>query len=215
MNDTQDQLVEKQSHYDPAEVIAVLDSFMEQDEAEHRETMGILQAASDKDRPGRRSIFGVGANPHAEEVIQPMFLDKTLEELDGVDWGEPTFQSTLVHECHRVRRVPLRDFTDEDLRRLIGQKFSLDYVVPLALMRLVDEPFCGGWFSGDVLNAVLSLPLSFWEGHPQLRENIDMIVALAIKKYKVNEDLHPEVDDEIIARLLSHVAGSQAKRSGA
>lgn len=140
-----------------------------------------------------------------------MFLDKTLEELDGVDWGEPTFQSTLVIECHRVRRVPLKDFTDEDLRRLIGQKFSLDYVVPLALMRLVDEPFCGDWYSGDVLNAVLSLPLSFWEGHPQLRESIDMIVALAIKKYEVDEDLHLEIDDELLARLLKHTAGNTAK----
>ena len=144
-----------------------------------------------------------------------MFLDKTLEELDGVDWGEPTFQSTLVIECHRVRRVPLKDFADEDLRRLIGQKFSLDYVVPLALMRLVNEPFCGDWYSGDVLNAVLSLPLSFWEGHPQLRRTLDIIVDTAIKKYEVSEDLQLEVDDEVIACLLKHVAGSSAKRPGA
>jgi len=140
-----------------------------------------------------------------------MFLDKTLEELDGENWGEPTFQSTLVLECHRARRIPLKDFTDEDLRRLIGQKFSLDYVVPLALMRLVNEPFCGDWYPGDVLDAVLSLPLSFWDGHPQLRQSIDMIVVMAIKKYEVNEDLHLEVDDQVLARLKKHTAGSLAK----
>ena len=137
-----------------------------------------------------------------------MFLDKTLEELDGENWGEPTFQSTLVLECHRARRIPLKDFTDEDLRRLIGQKFSLDYVVPLALMRLVNEPFCGDWYPGDVLDAVLSLPLSFWDGHPQLRQSIDMIVVMAITKYEVSKDLHSGADDELFARLMKHVAAS-------
>jgi len=62
-----------------------------------------------------------------------MLLDKALEEFDGQDWGEPTYQSNLVIACHRLRRVPLKDFTADDLGRLIGQKSSLDYLVPLAL----------------------------------------------------------------------------------
>ena len=51
-----------------------------------------------------------------------MFLDKTLEELDGQDWGEPTFQSGLVINCHRLRQVPLKDWAADDLGR-----FMLDY----------------------------------------------------------------------------------------
>lgn len=44
--------------YDPAAAIAVLDSFMEQDEAEHKDTMAILRRALDEDRPGQRRLFG-------------------------------------------------------------------------------------------------------------------------------------------------------------
>jgi len=66
---------------------------------------------------------------------------KTLQQLDGTDWGEPTFDSHLVQECHRLHRVPLRDFTVEDLRITIGQDIGLEYLVPLALERLHADPF--------------------------------------------------------------------------
>lgn len=130
-----------------------------------------------------------------------MFLDKTLEELDGIDWGDPTFPSNLVIECHRLRRVPLKDFTDGDLRRLIGQKISLDYLAPLALMRLIDEPFAGDWYSGDVLHNLLTLPSDFWKGHPELRQSRDVIVRNAIKLLEVNMDLHNEVPEDTITLI--------------
>ncbi|MEO7715494.1 MAG: contact-dependent growth inhibition system immunity protein [Capsulimonas sp.] len=82
-------------------------------------------------------------------------LSKTLQDLDGVDWGEPDYPSHLVTECHRLRTVPLKDFTAGNLRILIGQKFSLDYLVPLALMLLVNEPFVeGDYYEGDLLGPI-------------------------------------------------------------
>ena len=55
-----------------------------------------------------------------------MLLDKTLEELDGIDWGEPTSHNSLAIDCHRLRRAALKDFTDFDLACMVRQKFSLD-----------------------------------------------------------------------------------------
>lgn len=46
--------------YDPA---VALDSFDEGDEQEQRETLDTPIEALDRDRPGRRSIFGQGVNP--------------------------------------------------------------------------------------------------------------------------------------------------------
>ena len=57
---------------------------------------------------------------------------KSLEELEGHDWDEPTYDSGLVTECHRLHRVPLCDFTVENLRITIGQIIGLEYLVPLA-----------------------------------------------------------------------------------
>jgi hypothetical protein len=36
---------------------------------------------------------------------------KSIQQLEGEDWGEPTFHMHLVRECHRLPRVPSRDFT--------------------------------------------------------------------------------------------------------
>jgi hypothetical protein len=38
-------------------------------------------------------------------------FSRTLQDLEGVDWGEPTYNSHLVVECHRLRRVPLDRLT--------------------------------------------------------------------------------------------------------
>lgn len=94
-------------------------------------------------------------------------LNKTVEQLDGQDWGEPSYPSHLVTECHRLRRVPLKEFTVENLRIMIGQHIGLDWLVPLALTRLYDEPFADGdYYEGDLLNAVLRLPDAFGKAIP-------------------------------------------------
>ena len=61
---------------------------------------------------------------------------KTLQELEGEDWAEPEYESHLVTNAHRLHRVPLREFTVEDLRFMIGQQFGLPYLIPIALEHL-------------------------------------------------------------------------------
>jgi CDI immunity proteins len=84
--------------------------------------------------------------------------NKTLQELEEQDWGEPPFPSYLVRTCHALRRKPLRDFTVEDLRIMIGQNFSLNYLIPLAIEQLRRDPLVAGdYYPGDLLGAVLNL----------------------------------------------------------
>jgi len=98
------------------------------------------------------------------ERLGMSLLEKTLEELDGQDWGEPNFDSYVVTNCHRLRRVPLKDFTAEDLRLMIGQQISLEYLVPLALDRLAENPLTeANFYPGDLLNSVVQIPLDFWQ----------------------------------------------------
>lgn len=98
-------------------------------------------------------------------------LEKTLEQLDGVEWGEPNWKSYVVINCHRLRRVPLRDFTVEGLRLMIGQEEGLEYLVPLALEQLERDPMVSGdYYEGDLLQNVQRLPMKFWEQHPVLWE---------------------------------------------
>ena len=98
-------------------------------------------------------------------------LDKTLDQLEGIEWGEPNFGSYVVINCCRPRRVPLKDFTAEDLRLMIGQNISIEYLAPLALEQLELDPMVSGMYGdGDLLKSVQRLPSGFWEQHPELRE---------------------------------------------
>lgn len=75
---------------------------------------------------------------------------KTLEELEGQVWGEPESESHLVLECHRLRRVPLREFTPANLRIMVGQSIGLEFLVPLALQLLADDPLLDAeLYAGD------------------------------------------------------------------
>ena len=90
-------------------------------------------------------------------------LDNTLEQLDKEDWGKPPYDSHLVTTCYKLRKKPLRDFTTEDLRILIGQNINLQILIPLAIDRLkqniLDE---GDYYEADLLKNVLSSDKNYW-----------------------------------------------------
>jgi hypothetical protein len=98
-----------------------------------------------------------------------MDLSKTIEELENEFWGEPEFKSSLVLNCHRLRKVPLSLLTSENLRMLIGQEIALVYLLPLALDKLeLNLLESGDMYDGDLLNAVASVSNHFLCKEPEL-----------------------------------------------
>ena len=103
----------------------------------------------------------------------------TLESLEKEKWGEPEYDSHLVIECHRLRKVPISQFTAENLRIMIGQGLSLETLVPLALKTLVENPFSSGdGYSGDLLNAVLGLEWNYWKANQKQFDTLQDIMML-------------------------------------
>jgi hypothetical protein len=106
---------------------------------------------------------------------------KSLQELEAEDWGEPADDSHLVTECHRLRRVPLREFTTENLRMMIGQHMSLPYLIPLALEFLSGDPFTAAdYCEGDLLAAVLRADSRFWLASSKMRAEAERIAQQAL-----------------------------------
>ena len=71
---------------------------------------------------------------------------KSLQEIEGDDWGEPEVDTHLVAICHRLRRKPIKDFGIEDIRIMVGQQIGLELLVPLAIEFLENDPFAEGDF---------------------------------------------------------------------
>jgi hypothetical protein len=113
-------------------------------------------------------------------MLPPSVLDKSLEELEHAHWGKPTSDSYLVSTIHRLRRVPLRQFSVEDLRIMIGQNIGLQYLVPLALEHLRRDSLAqGDYYPGDLLKMVLDADAEFWQNHPEWHKEVEEIAQRA------------------------------------
>ena len=96
--------------------------------------------------------------------LENNWRQKTLENLEKDFWGEPTYDSYLVSRTHEIRKLPLTDLTSDDIAMMLRQKFSLDYIVPLAIDKLqVDILAYGDTGSeGAIMDAILKIPADFW-----------------------------------------------------
>ncbi|WP_179292226.1 contact-dependent growth inhibition system immunity protein [Paenibacillus campinasensis] len=104
-------------------------------------------------------------------------LTKTLEELEGEYWDEPNFSSSLVIQVHQSRKKPLCELNNEDLRLLIGQQINLPFILPLALEKLIQNPFgSGDLYIGDLFCAVLKVEKEYWNEHKELKNELDEVI---------------------------------------
>jgi hypothetical protein len=105
--------------------------------------------------------------------------EKTLEELEGDNWGDPTYGSHVVMTCHAIRRKRVCDLTVEELRLAIGQEMGLAFLLPAAVSHLQREPLAAGdFFPGDLLVKVLRVRPAIWQSSPPLKGPRADVIAL-------------------------------------
>jgi contact-dependent growth inhibition (CDI) system CdiI-like immunity protein len=103
---------------------------------------------------------------------------KSRSELLGPLTSDTTDSSALATTCLTLYTKPLRDFTVENLRVMIGQSIGLEFFVSLAVELLRDNPFAeGDYYPGDLLSVVMRIESSFWQTHPDLYWSVLEVVA--------------------------------------
>jgi CDI immunity proteins len=119
--------------------------------------------------------------------------NKSIEELENDYWLEPEFNSNLVLECHRLRKLPISKLTTENLRILIGQKIGLPFIVPVALEILSVDPLASGkMYKGDLLANILAIPKEFWVKNPELNNHlVEIANEVTLLAETINTELLP------------------------
>ncbi len=108
--------------------------------------------------------------------------NKSIEELEGQEWDEPNFDSNVVGRCYRLRGKPICEFTNEDLRIMIGQKIALDMLVPLSLEIISDNILAeGDYYPGDILEVLLKIDSLFWKGNPIYKKDLESLLLKNIE----------------------------------
>jgi hypothetical protein len=122
-------------------------------------------------------------------------LNKSLEELENDFWGEPSINSSLALECHRLRKLPISKLSVENLRVLIGQKIGLNFITQLALEILESNPLASGkMYKGDLLVNVAAIPEEFWCKNPELNNRlVEVANEIGIISETINNELLPAI----------------------
>ncbi len=130
-------------------------------------------------------------------------MEQTLEQLENDFWDDypdsSEMMTTLVTNCHRLRKKPIDQFTVEDLRIMIGQDIGTEYLMPKALDVLESNPFArGDFYEGDLLHSLMKMKLKeYWKEHPEHSERARKIVLGAVKILREKEDID-SVDEKLI-----------------
>lgn len=111
---------------------------------------------------------------------------KTLENLEKDNWGgPPTDDGHLVRRTMELRRIPLDQFTTEDLRIMIGQEFGLFYLLPLAFETLKKDLFAeGDFYPGDLLSMMLKIKHGFWIEHQEYWKQLNELIKSRVEELK-------------------------------
>lgn len=104
--------------------------------------------------------------------------NKSLSQLLGALTKDTTDSSVLATTCLTLYEKPLRDFTVENLRVMIGQSIGLEVLIPFAVELLQENPFVkGDYYPGDLLSVVLQVEPGFWQTHQDIYWSVSEIVA--------------------------------------
>lgn len=104
--------------------------------------------------------------------------ERSLEYLEGHSLGDASnAPTTLARRCIELSKLPLKTFTVEDLRLMIGQQIGLPYLIPLAIEQLKQDLFVeASYFPGDLLQNVLNVDTSFWHNNKELWKQLNELV---------------------------------------
>jgi CDI immunity proteins len=125
----------------------------------------------------------------------------SLGQIEDSFWGDPPDGATrLVREAHQLRRKPVRELTAGDLRLLLSQQVGVEVLARQAVGVLREDPLAeGDYYPGDLLVAVMGLPPSYWEAHP---DQLTATQQIARSVEDAGAELQPDID-----RFLARTAG--------
>lgn len=103
------------------------------------------------------------------------FFSQTLSDMLHKEWRDeiPYDDSSVVQHMYYLHHTQARRWTVEDYRSLLYQEAALETIFPIILPKVFeilqyDIKADGGFYEGDLLDAVLGISPDFWKEHQEL-----------------------------------------------
>lgn len=125
--------------------------------------------------------------------FQNNWRQKNLENLEKNNLGEvPLDESSIVQRLYRLRKIPLEEFTIDDVRFMIIQETGLPYLLTISIEILEKDLLAeGNYYEGDLLGAIMKIRPDNWKGNKELWTEIDTLVKDRLDELR---QLTPKLD---------------------
>lgn len=103
----------------------------------------------------------------------------SLEQLEEQVWddAEPT-DTPMIKRIYALRKKPLSNLSDGELRLAISQRVGAPYVIDVALDRLQQNAMIDAdYYPGDLLSALIRAKDEFWGDRVELRPRLAPLYA--------------------------------------
>ena len=107
---------------------------------------------------------------------------REMEMAEGLLPSSEVIHTSLTRWYERIRCVPLSAFGIEDLCRSVRQVLYPEYVVPVAVKAVEEDPLAGELYEGELVHAFESIPDGFWREHRQLAARLLAVMEGAIPR---------------------------------
>ena len=133
-------------------------------------------------------------------------LSKSIEELENDIWNKPeSFQTKMIENCHKLRKKQISNLTNEELRLSINQQVGIQYTIPIAVQKLIQNKFIEcDFYPGDLLQATFRKLDEDWKDAEFLKDEITFIIRHNFKEIGSHDEIPEKAKREIFDNLVKY-----------
>lgn len=109
--------------------------------------------------------------------------------------------SPLEEWFKTVASKKLSELSAHDICRCLDQDVLRPLVVPIVVDALKTNPLAGELYDGHMIHSLGSMPRSFWEEHPAMRDELDGMISGWLANPAFMNEMLPEHRDDHIYNL--------------
>lgn len=145
-------------------------------------------------------------NSFMDKAIWERNLSKSMEELEKDVWVEPNeYESYLIERCHKLRKIPLSQLSNEQLRLAISQEMGIKTIMPIVIKKLIRDKFIEcDFYPGDLLLATFRKLSADWGYSNFLKDDITTMIRNQFKEIKTNDEIPEKVKREIFEEMVRY-----------
>jgi len=122
-----------------------------------------------------------------------IMIEKSLNQIENIFWEKPPQNaSSLVQRCIELRNKKLSEFSLSDLRLMIGQSISLEYLIPIAIDILKENILVEcDYYEGDLLLSVMGVNnvfIKYWQVNPNILQELILIIESNKVKIAIQDE---------------------------